>query len=70
MTTGLICQITDMIRTGTETSRFFSIMWLYGTGVTRGGGGVAFRRGGGKMASMGEETGIRTRSETSLRIDA
>ncbi len=53
-----------MIRTGMEAYRFTSITWPRGTGVTRGGGGVAFRRGGGRTASMGDEIGILTRSET------
>ncbi len=65
MTTGPICRIMDMIRTTMEAHRFSSITWPRGTGVTRGGGGEAVRRGGGRMASMAEDPGTQTRSETS-----
>jgi hypothetical protein len=59
-----------MIRIGMETCRFFSITWQYGAGGTRGGGGMAFRPGGGMTASMVEDTGIITRSETSQGPEA
>lgn len=70
MTTGPICRIMDTIRTGMETCLSSSITWQYGAGVTRGGGGMAFRPGGGMTASVAEETGTIARSETSQRLEA
>jgi hypothetical protein len=70
MTTGPICRIMDMIGTGMEVYRFSSITWPHGAGVTRRGGGVAFRLGGGGMATMAEDTGTVTHSEISQTPEA
>ena len=70
MTTGPICRIMDTIRTGMETYPSSSITWQYGAGGTRGGGGMAFRPGGGMTASMAEDTGTIICSETSQGLEA